>query len=88
VQLYQGDVTDKVDACGDDRRRWRFHIAGWYKVGAKIKAKPIRSTWRHAQCAGADAELGIPKGVYTSTELTPTRMGSWWTRITGSMGNT
>lgn len=69
VQLAQGDVTDKASMrapmTGVDGV---FHIAGWYKVGVHDKSE--------AQAINAGGtrnvlelmqELGIAKGVYTST---------------------
>lgn len=69
VELHQGDVTDKesmrVPMTGADRV---FHIAGWYKIGtkdksdgAKINAEGTRNVLELMH------ELGIAKGVYTST---------------------
>ncbi len=69
VHLFPGDVTDKesmraamqgVDGV--------FHVAGWYKVGArdktpgeKVNIQGTRNVFELMQ------ELKIPKGVYTST---------------------
>ena len=69
VTLHQGDVTEKESM----REPMRgvdgvFHVAGWYKVGAKDKSQ--------ARAINVDGtrnvlelmqELGIRKGVYTST---------------------
>ena len=69
VTLHQGDVTDKesmrTPMQGVDGV---FHIAGWYKVGVKDK-----SDGRSINIDGTRnvlelmKELGIAKGVYTST---------------------
>ncbi len=69
IQLVKGDITDKESMrqpmTGVDGV---FHVAAWYKVGAKDSAV--------AQTINVDGtryvlelmqELGIPKGVYTST---------------------
>lgn len=69
VELHQGDVTDKasmrVPMTGADGV---FHIAGWYKVGAKdthdgakINIEGTRNVLELMH------DLGISKGVYTST---------------------
>lgn len=69
VQLAQGDVTDKASMrapmTGVDGV---FHIAGWYKVGVRdtsegqaINVDGTRNVLELMQ------ELGVPKGVYTST---------------------
>lgn len=69
VALHQGDVTDKesmrAPMQGVDGV---FHIAGWYKLGVRDKSPGaqinIQGT-RHV--LELMQELGIPKGVYTST---------------------
>lgn len=69
AELYQGDVTDKtsmrVPMTGADGV---FHIAGWYKIGAKdtrdgakINIEGTRNVLELMH------DLGITKGVYTST---------------------
>jgi len=69
VTLYQGDVTDKESM----REPMRgvdgvFHVAGWYKVGAKDKSQAyainVEGTRNVLELI---QELGIRKGVYTST---------------------
>lgn len=69
VMLVDGDITDKesmrVSMAGVDGV---FHLAAWYKVGAKDStiAERINVTGtRHV--LELMQELGIPKGVYTST---------------------
>lgn len=69
VTLYQGDVTDKeslrAPMTGADGV---FHIAGWYKIGARDKspgmAVNVNGTRNTLEMM---RELGIAKGVYTST---------------------
>jgi nucleoside-diphosphate-sugar epimerase len=69
VVVHQGDVTDKASMrapmTGVDGV---FHIAAWYQIGArdksqaeKINVEGTRNVFELMQ------ELGIPKGVYTST---------------------
>ena len=69
ITLAKGDVTDKdsmrAPMTGVDGV---FHVAGWYKVGArdsapgwKINVDGTRNTLELMR------ELGVPKGVYTST---------------------
>jgi nucleoside-diphosphate-sugar epimerase len=69
IGLYDGDVTEKetmrapmtgVDAV--------FHVAGWYKIGVRDKRDAFRVNvdgTRHV--LELMRELGVPKGVYTST---------------------
>lgn len=69
VQLAAGDITDKaslrVPMTGVDGV---YHIAGWYKIGTPDKENGVQ-----INVAGTRnvltlmQELGIPKGVYTST---------------------
>ena len=69
IALHRGDVTDiasmRTPMTGVDGI---FHIAGWYKVGARDNRDGER-----VNIAGTRnvltlmRELGIPKGVYTST---------------------
>ena len=69
IAVHQGDVTDKesmrAPMTGVDGV---FHVAAWYKVGVKDKreaeATNVQGT-RHV--LELMRELGIPKGVYTST---------------------
>ncbi|MGZ3608664.1 MAG: NAD-dependent epimerase/dehydratase family protein [Ktedonobacteraceae bacterium] len=69
IEIHKGDVTDKesmrTPMQGVDGM---FHIAGWYKIGvrdksegAKINIQGTRNVLELMQ------ELGIAKGVYTST---------------------
>ncbi|MFZ5879279.1 MAG: NAD-dependent epimerase/dehydratase family protein [Chloroflexota bacterium] len=69
VQLFEGDVTEKesmraamqgVDGV--------FHIAGWYKIGARDKRGGQRINVQGTRnVLELMKELGIPRGVYTST---------------------
>ncbi len=69
VVLHQADVTDKASMrpamAGADAV---FHVAGWYKTGvrdvAEATAVNVTGT-RHV--LELMQELGVPKGVYTST---------------------
>jgi nucleoside-diphosphate-sugar epimerase len=69
VQVHAGDITDKeslrTPMTGVDGV---FHIAAWYKVGTREKSQAetinVGGTRNVLQMM---QELGIPKGVYTST---------------------
>ncbi len=69
ITIHQGDVTDKesmrTPMQGVDGV---FHIAGWYKIGVKDKSEGekinIQGTRNVLELM---KELGIEKGVYTST---------------------
>jgi nucleoside-diphosphate-sugar epimerase len=69
VAVHQGDVTDKpsmrAPMTGVDGV---FHIAGWYKIGVRDKRAAeeinVQGTRNVLELM---RELGIPKGVYTST---------------------
>jgi len=69
VTIVKGDVTDKESMrhpmTGCDGV---FHVAGWYKVGARDK-RPGREININGTRNVLELmkELGIPKGVYTST---------------------
>ena len=71
VELHPGDVTDKASMrspmTGVDGV---FHVAGWYKLGVTARERGV------AEATNVDGtrnvlelmrELGVPKGVYTST---------------------
>jgi nucleoside-diphosphate-sugar epimerase len=69
VKLFQGDVTDK-----DSMREAMqgvdgvFHLAAWYKIGAKDKSDAERVNVQGTRnVLELMKELRIPKGVYTST---------------------
>ena len=69
VALHHGDVTDKesmrAPMTGADGV---FHVAGWYKVGAKDKEPGQRVNVDGTRnVLELMQELGIRKGVYTST---------------------
>jgi nucleoside-diphosphate-sugar epimerase len=69
VTLIQGDVTDKesmrTPMAGVDGV---FHIAGWYKIGVKDKRDGERINVQGTRnVLELMRELGVPKGVYTST---------------------
>ena len=69
VQLAQGDVTDKASMrapmTGVDGV---FHVAGWYKVGARDTSEAFKINVDGTRnVLELMRELGIPKGVYTST---------------------
>lgn len=69
ITLHQGDVTEKetlrAPMAGADGV---FHIAGWYKVGARDKRAGARINIQGTQnVLEVMRDLGIPKGVYTST---------------------
>src|SRR5213593_2141249 len=69
VDVRPGDITDP-----DSLRRPMagvdgvFHIAGWYKIGSKDRAEGERiNVVGTRNVLTAMKELGVPKGVYTST---------------------
>src|SRR4051812_21376304 len=69
MQLAQGDVTDKesmrAPMAGCDGV---FHVAGWYKIGVKDKSPSVAVNIEGTRnVMELMKELGIPKGVYTST---------------------
>jgi nucleoside-diphosphate-sugar epimerase len=69
VSLHAGDVTDKESMRGPMTGvDGVFHVAGWYKVGVRDRAAAVGINidgTRHV--IELMRELGIPKGVYTST---------------------
>lgn len=69
MQLAPGDVTDKASMrapmSGSDGV---FHVAGWYKVGVKDKTPGVAVNIEGTRnVLDLMQELGIAKGVYTST---------------------
>src|SRR6266849_4262267 len=69
IEIYQGDVTDKesmrTPMQGVDGV---FHIAGWYKIGVRDKSDGEKINVQGTRnVLELMRELGIPKGVYTST---------------------
>ena len=69
IKLFQGDVVDKESM----REAMRgvdgvFHVAGWYKIGARDKSDGERVNIQGTRnVLELMKELRIPKGVYTST---------------------
>ncbi len=69
ITIAQGDVTDK-ESMREPMRGTDgvFHIAGWYKVGVKDKSDGVKVNIDGTRnVLEVMKELGIPKGVYTST---------------------
>ena len=69
VEIHQGDVTEKesmrAPMQGVDGV---FHIAGWYKIGVKDKSEGARINIQGTRnVLELMRELGIARGVYTST---------------------
>lgn len=69
LTVYQGDVTDKESMRGPMTGvDGVYHIAGWYKVGLKDKSEGEKiNIGGTRNVLELMRELGIPKGVYTST---------------------
>ena len=73
VQLAPGDVTDKGSMRGlMTGVDGVFHVAGWYKIGVKGKDAKTSEGWKINVDGTRNVlelmkELGIPKGVYTSS---------------------
>jgi nucleoside-diphosphate-sugar epimerase len=69
VTLFKGDVTDK-DSMREAMQGTNgvFHVAGWYKIGAKDKSQGEKVNVHGTRnVLELMKELRIPKGVYTST---------------------
>jgi nucleoside-diphosphate-sugar epimerase len=69
VQVHRGDLGEPASLRGPMRGAdGVFHIAGWYKLGARDPAEGervnVEGTRRVLECM---RELGIARGVYTST---------------------
>jgi len=69
VDVCPGDITDqesmRAPMTGVDGI---FHIAGWYKIGTKDKTQATAINVDGTRnVLGLMKELGVPKGVYTST---------------------
>ena len=69
VRVSMGDITDKESMRGPmTGADGVFHLAGWYKIGVRDKSAAhginVDGTRNVLELIG---ELGIPKGVYTST---------------------
>jgi nucleoside-diphosphate-sugar epimerase len=69
VELFQGDVTDKESMRGGMTGvDGVYHVAGWYKIGAKDKSDGVKVNIQGTRNAlELMQELKIPKGVYTSS---------------------
>jgi nucleoside-diphosphate-sugar epimerase len=70
IKLFRGDITDasclKEPMTGVDGV---FHVAAWYKVGVKDKSRAYDINVNGTRnVLSVMKELGIKKGVYTSTE--------------------
>ncbi len=69
VALVPGDVTEPA-GLADAMRGLDgvFHVAGWYKVGARDRSPGVRVNVQGTRTVlEAMAVAGVPKGVYTST---------------------
>ncbi len=69
MEIHRGDVTDKesmrAPMTGVDGV---FHIAGWYKIGARDKSPGVTVNVEGTRnVLELMRDLGVPKGVYTST---------------------
>ncbi len=69
VKVHRGDVTDKESMRGPmTGADGVFHVAGWYKVGAKDKSEGQKVNVDGTRnVLGLMEELGVSTGVYTST---------------------
>jgi nucleoside-diphosphate-sugar epimerase len=69
ARLFPGDVTDKDSMrAGMSGADAVFHIAGWYKVGARDKSPGERVNIQGTRnVLELMDELKVPRGVYTST---------------------
>jgi nucleoside-diphosphate-sugar epimerase len=69
VKLFKGDVTDKESMReGMQSVDGVFHVAGWYKIGARDKSDGARVNIQGTRnVLELMQELNIPRGVYTST---------------------
>jgi nucleoside-diphosphate-sugar epimerase len=69
VDVWAGDVTDRESMRGPMTGvDGVFHVAGWYKVGVRDKSAAYSVNVDGTRnVLGLMKELGIPKGVYTST---------------------
>ncbi|HRE29787.1 MAG TPA: NAD-dependent epimerase/dehydratase family protein [Anaerolineales bacterium] len=69
VEVVSGDITDPTSLRGPmTGADGVFHIAGWYKIGARDKTEGERINVLGTQnVLEVMAELGIQRGVYTST---------------------
>jgi nucleoside-diphosphate-sugar epimerase len=69
VKVYRGDITDKESMRGPMvEMDGVFHIAGWYKVGARDRQPAYPTNVLGTRnVLELMRELGVPRGVYTST---------------------
>lgn len=69
VEIHKGDITDRASLIEPMRGAdGVFHVAAWYKVGAKDKhAAENINVGGTRNVLEVMRDLGIPKGVYTST---------------------
>ena len=69
VSLHRGDVSDKASMRGPmSGVDGVFHVAGWYKIGVPDRAAAVATNIDGTRnVLELMKELGIPKGVYTST---------------------
>ena len=69
VWVQKGDITDKESLRGPmNGADGVFHLAAWYKIGEKDRSPGVRSNIEGTRnVLELMKELGIPKGVYTST---------------------
>ncbi|MCI0490521.1 MAG: NAD-dependent epimerase/dehydratase family protein [Blastocatellia bacterium] len=69
VSIHEGDITDKESMrLAMTGAEGVFHIAAWYKIGAKDNSEAERvNVGGTRNVLELMKELGIPKGVYTST---------------------
>ncbi len=69
VEIAQGDITDKKSMrAAMEGADGVFHIAAWYKIGAKNRSDAQRINVEGTRnVLQLMKELGVPKGVYTST---------------------
>lgn len=69
VTLAEGDLTDRESLRAPmDGADGVFHLAAWYKIGARDRAQAERiNVGGTRNVLELMRELGIPKGVYTST---------------------
>jgi nucleoside-diphosphate-sugar epimerase len=68
VELHPGDITDRASLRKPmEGADGVFHLAAWYKVGTKNSAAEAINVGGTRNVLETMLELGIPKGVYTST---------------------
>jgi len=69
VEIHAGDVTDRASLVAPMRGvDGVFHVAGWYKIGARdVRPGAAVNVAGTRNVLETMAELGIAKGVYTST---------------------